>query len=478
MITNERQLQNAKARLGQFRDTFVQFETEGYGDLDLLLAKAQKDALTQQIRELDADVQEYEDLKSGRISAFELDRLDDLPLGLIKARIASNLTQRELAQRLNLKEQQIQRYEAELYQSCSFARLVDVANALNVKVKERIEIQDLTQSVPDILKRLNSMGLDTPFLRSRIDREIGSSDASPERLITRTAMVFGLSPSQLLQDQVPEPPGLGAAMARFKMPRGRDARNVAAYTAYAHKLASICSSASLELPQKVVPHDWKSFRSGVVTSYGKFDLESVTQFAWDCGVVVLPLNDSGAFHGATWRFAGRNVVVLKQRSHFASRWLADLVHELCHAGEQPEKPEFEVVELPETSEERRALPSEQYAERFSSEAILNGRAEELTQLCVSSAKGKVQLLKEVVQRISNRESVDQGVLANYIAFRLSMQGINWWGTAANLQKNTTEPLNTVRDIFFERFDFQRLSDEEYSILSLALNDGVDNDGNN
>ncbi len=477
MITNERQLQNAKLRLGQFRDALARFESDGYGDMDAVVAKAQKDALAQQIRELDATVQEYEDLKQGRISAFELDKLDDLPLGLIKARIASNLTQRELAQRLELKEQQIQRYEAELYQSCSFARLVDIANALNIKIRERIELQDLTKSVPDILKRLNGMGLDTEFLKARIDREIGTSNASPERLIGRTAMLFGLSASQLLHDQVPEPPGLGAAMARFKMPRGRDARNVAAYTAYAHKLASVCASACAKLPTRVVPHDWKNFRGSVINSYGKFDLESVTHFAWDCGVAVLPLNDSGAFHGATWRFAGRNVVVVKQRSSFESRWLSDLVHELCHAGEEPEKLEFEVVELPETSEERRELPSEQYAERFSSEAILNGRAEELTKICVSNAKGKVQLLKDVVQKVAKRENVNQGVLANYIAFRLSMQGINWWGTATNLQQNTSSPLNTVRDIFFERFDFQRLSDEEYNILSLALNDGVDNGGN-
>lgn len=476
MITNERQLQNAKVRLGQFQETLTGLEREGYGGIDALLAQAQKDALLQQVRELDSAIQEYEDLKQGRVSAFELDTLADLPLGLIKARIASSLTQKDLAQRLNLKEQQIQRYESELYQSCSFARLVEIADALEIKVRERIELQDLKRSVPDVIKRLNSMGLESQFIKNRIDRDIGTSAASTERVIGRAAMIFNLPISQLLSDQVPDPPGLGAAMARFKMPRGRDARNVAAYTAYAHKLASICANATRNLPLQSVPHDWKSFRQGVITAYGKFDLESVTHFAWDCGVVVLPLNDSGAFHGATWRFAGRNVVVLKQRSNFGSRWLSDLVHELFHAGEEPERSEFEVVELPETSEERRQLKSEQHAERFSSEAILGGRAEELTQICVSNARGRVQLLKDVVQRIAKKESVNQGVLANYIAFRLSMEGINWWGTATNLQTDTLPPLNSIRDIFFERFDFQRLSDEEYAVLSLALNDGIDHGG--
>lgn len=472
MITNDRQLQNARQKLGQFRSAVASFDGVG---LDPVIAKAQKDALLQQVKELDNLIREYEDLKEGRVSAFELDRLADLPIGLIKARIASNLTQRELAERLGLKEQQIQRYEADLYKSCSFARLVEVADALRVNVRERIEIEDLSGgSVDDIVRRLNNIGLDTAFLESRIDRDMKSAAGSGEKLLSRTALLFDWPPAQLRGDKIPEPPGLGVAMARFKMPRGRDARSVAAYTAYAHKLASICAAASSDLPQRPIPMDWKSFRASVLASYGTFDLKSVTHHAWDCGVVVLPLNDSGAFYGATWRFKARNVVVLKQRTDFPSRWLSDLVHELYHAGEEPDKAEFEVIELPETSEERRQSTSEQYAIRFSSEAILDGRAESLTQQCVTMAKGRVQLLKDVVRQVARRENVSQGVLANYLAFRLSLQGINWWGTATNLQDDLSSPLTLVRDIFFERFNFERLSNDEYDILSLALNDGGSN----
>ena len=59
-----------------------------------------------------------------------LTKLNDLPQALIRARIASGLSQRELAMRLGLKEQQIQRYEATKYASASLSRVIEVAQAI------------------------------------------------------------------------------------------------------------------------------------------------------------------------------------------------------------------------------------------------------------------------------------------------------------------------------------------------------------
>ena len=63
---------------------------------------------------------------------------DELANGLIKARIAAGLSQRALAQRLNLKEQQIQRYEAERYATASYRRLCEVAHALGIQVENEM----------------------------------------------------------------------------------------------------------------------------------------------------------------------------------------------------------------------------------------------------------------------------------------------------------------------------------------------------
>jgi HTH-type transcriptional regulator/antitoxin HipB len=53
---------------------------------------------------------------------------------LIRARIARGLTQRQLAERVGLPEQAVQRYEAADYAGVSFARLVEIADALEVTI--------------------------------------------------------------------------------------------------------------------------------------------------------------------------------------------------------------------------------------------------------------------------------------------------------------------------------------------------------
>jgi transcriptional regulator with XRE-family HTH domain len=55
---------------------------------------------------------------------------------LIKARIMRNLSQKELAERLSLAEQQVQRYEATRYRGVAAERLQEVADALKLKVRE------------------------------------------------------------------------------------------------------------------------------------------------------------------------------------------------------------------------------------------------------------------------------------------------------------------------------------------------------
>ncbi len=61
-----------------------------------------------------------------------------MPVGLIRARIALGLTQKQLAERVGLKEQQIQRYEDTDYASASFSRLKEIIEALGLDIEEKI----------------------------------------------------------------------------------------------------------------------------------------------------------------------------------------------------------------------------------------------------------------------------------------------------------------------------------------------------
>ena len=132
MIKNERQYRITRAQAERFSQTLHRLR-QGGGDttgLHPLLVKAQEDALASQLADLESELREYESLKAGRFRLDDLNVVAVLPDVLIKARIAQGLTQKDLAQRIGLKEQQIQRYEATDYSSASLARIREVATAL------------------------------------------------------------------------------------------------------------------------------------------------------------------------------------------------------------------------------------------------------------------------------------------------------------------------------------------------------------
>ena len=129
MIKNERQYRITKAQADGLSRTLERLSlgTEG---VHPLIAKAQEDALRSQIEDLQRELRDYESLLSGGFRTDELQAIAHLPAMLIKARIARGLSQKDLAERLGLKEQQIQRYEATEYASASLTRIREVAGAL------------------------------------------------------------------------------------------------------------------------------------------------------------------------------------------------------------------------------------------------------------------------------------------------------------------------------------------------------------
>jgi len=142
MITNERQYRISRAQLKKLRDAARDFDIEETAKYpkSLVLAKAELGALTSEVDNLKAQVKEYEDLKSGFATRLKATSLEELPTVLIKARIAKGLSQRQLANALGIKEQQIQRYESSDYTSVSLRRLVRVADALGLNTSEVAEV--------------------------------------------------------------------------------------------------------------------------------------------------------------------------------------------------------------------------------------------------------------------------------------------------------------------------------------------------
>ena len=101
--------------------------------------------------------------------------------------------------------------------------------------------------------------------------------------------------------------------------------------------------------------------------------------------------------------------------------------------------------------------------------MLDGKADDLAVDCVAQAGNMAPRLRGVVRRVAKKRGVSVGALANYLAFRLSWQGRNWWGAAANLQSEDEDPWTVARDVFVERHPY-RIDDEiDRSLLDRALN---------
>ena len=103
------------------------------------LKTAEIDALKSQIEEIEAELAHYDLLKAGQITFAKSFALENLPSILIQARIASGMSQTDLAKALGLKPQQIQRDEASNYMGASLAKLIEISRLLGVHIEELFE---------------------------------------------------------------------------------------------------------------------------------------------------------------------------------------------------------------------------------------------------------------------------------------------------------------------------------------------------
>ncbi len=133
MITNERQYLITQAQAAKFREALAVTPAVGLHPKAL---KAMRDGARSQLAELEEQLAEYDALRTGKVVSFKMDSITGIGDALVKARIIRQLTHKALAERMDLAEQQIQRYEATRYAGVSIERLQAVADALNLRVDE------------------------------------------------------------------------------------------------------------------------------------------------------------------------------------------------------------------------------------------------------------------------------------------------------------------------------------------------------
>jgi excisionase family DNA binding protein len=160
MISNERQFRIAGTQMRRFEQALAAHsDADRGGEVAARIFRAIRDAIASERDELRAQLNRYEAVRSGRISRREFGSFRALPVALIEGRIAAQMSQRDLAKRLGIPEQQIQRWEANDYFGVGLERLQEVAEATGLKFRGIV-----TYDVP-VRKR----GVERNTSRGRLD---------------------------------------------------------------------------------------------------------------------------------------------------------------------------------------------------------------------------------------------------------------------------------------------------------------------
>lgn len=141
MIRNEKQYKITRAHLKKFEEALLERQAISAPEgVEAGMWELEQDALKSQIEDLRQEVLAYEKLKAGEVEELELSSLADLANSLIQARIAQGLTQKELAEKLQVKEQQVQKDEANQYETASLSRLRHIAEVLGLEFEGQVRL--------------------------------------------------------------------------------------------------------------------------------------------------------------------------------------------------------------------------------------------------------------------------------------------------------------------------------------------------
>lgn len=142
MIRNETEYKKAVARLREestrLQETENRFKGQGLKEAQI---KRAMDPLVSFHLQLKEEVESYDNLKRGIFN--EMVNFRGVGHLLVCLRIARGITQRELAEKLDVSESQVSRDERNEYHGITMERASKVLEALGVRVHSKVELPQL-----------------------------------------------------------------------------------------------------------------------------------------------------------------------------------------------------------------------------------------------------------------------------------------------------------------------------------------------
>jgi HTH-type transcriptional regulator / antitoxin HigA len=131
MIKTDAQRERTVVQIDGFRNALAKAEQETSGKRAIAI----RNSYEGMIRQLEDEVSQYDQLKSGKFALPNIERLDQIAPFIVKVRIAKGVSQTELARRLGVSKQVISRYEEDEYQGASIDRLQQILDALAIRTR-------------------------------------------------------------------------------------------------------------------------------------------------------------------------------------------------------------------------------------------------------------------------------------------------------------------------------------------------------
>jgi len=142
MIKNEREYGITTRAIERFEKALTALRRDldtGSHD-DQRWRRIHETAMVSEVGTLRQQLAEFDELRSGESRRLPLAVVSDIPAALVKARIAAGLSQAELAARLDLTEEQLQRHEAQDYRTVSVGDLLRIARILGIEIRGDLKL--------------------------------------------------------------------------------------------------------------------------------------------------------------------------------------------------------------------------------------------------------------------------------------------------------------------------------------------------
>ena len=417
-------------------------------------------------------LQWYDDLKNCNIVYTKIESLEEISKVFVGKRIQLNISQGEIAEMVDMSEGDYIRLENDDFYGLTPVLLKKILLVLELDNPNHVLEKNYEQLYSTIELNLKKININLKFLSSSmpvameqvqeaLQRNLSSASYLMEKFLEsfRKMLLINLEDS-LSQSNY----NLKLAVA-FKRKINVNEDNLTFTTAYA---AYILGLVARQMPPTIIiKADPITIREILLDRYGVVNIEACLNYIWSLNIAVIPLNIHSSFHGACFDFNGTKAIALSQQNQTVSRWKFDLLHELYHALTMEYSAYIERTEIMEQDDEEEKLASE-----FASYVIFGQEMDSFIKLVLEKSDWQIERIKNNIISIAHEFGINIDDFSNYVAYRISKKTVNFWGGAANLQKDKRNPVAILKDYLYTYLNVNEFNSFELESFHKALDQEV------